>query len=489
MEVFTWSAYDTPGLNPEIACYKLNINPFARPVVQKSRRSSIEHIEAVIAEVEKLLASGAIREVYFPPPRVDQLVDSTAGHEHMSFLDAYSGYQKIPLFGPDQEKTSFITLRGTYCYKVMSFSLKNVRATYQRMITRMFKDQLGKIMEAYIDDMVVKSKLAINHLADLREVFDILKNHQLRLNASKCAVGVGTGKFLGYMATHRGIEANPDQIKVIQELKVPTKAKELQKLAGMATALNRFIRVVLMSPKEFIWEQALRLGWKASNNEAKYEALLAGLRSAEHFSAEQLLIFSDSQLVVNQLSGVYEARDKRMVMSLVHRALTYGYWWPRMQQDAQQYVRRCDKCQRFVPLIHQPAKTLTSLTNSWPFVQWGLDIVGPLARGTGNRQFFIATIDYFTKWVKVEALASIKEGDTKRFVMRNVVVRFGISRVLIADNGTQFDEKILRKFCADLRIEYRNSSPGYPQSNGQAEASNKTIINGVKKRLKHAKGK
>lgn len=104
----------------------------------------------------------------------------------------------------------------------------------------MFKDQLGKTMEAYIDDMVVKSKLATNHLANLREVFGILKNHQLHLNASKCTFGVGTGKFLGYMVTHKGIEANPDQIKAIQDLKVPTKAKELQKLAGMTATLNWF---------------------------------------------------------------------------------------------------------------------------------------------------------------------------------------------------------------------------------------------------------
>lgn len=93
-------------------------------------------------------------------------------------------------------------------------------------------------MEAYIDDMVVKCKLATNHLTNPREIFNILKNHQLRLNVSKCAFGVGTGKFLGYMVTHRGIKANSDQIKTIQELEVPTKAKELQKLARMAATLN-----------------------------------------------------------------------------------------------------------------------------------------------------------------------------------------------------------------------------------------------------------
>ncbi|XP_028101817.1 uncharacterized protein K02A2.6-like [Camellia sinensis] len=141
---------------------------------------------------------------------------------------------------------------------------------------------------------------------------------------------------------------------------------------------------------------------------------------------------------------------------------------------------------------HVGGRSLThqALTHGpWPFAQWGLDIVGPLARGTRNRRFFITATDYFTKWVEVKALANIKKADTKWFVMRNVVVRFGIPWILIVDNGTQFDGKIFKKFCVDLRIEYRNSSPGYLQSNGQAEVSNKTIINGVKKWLEHAKGK
>jgi len=143
-------------------------------------------------------------------------------------------------------------------------------------------------------------------------------------------------------------------------------------------------------------------------------------------------------LVKNVLYEIHDGICGRHIggRSLAHRALTHGYWWPQMQQDAQQYVQKCDKCQGFAPLLHQPAKTLTPLTSPWPFARWGLDIVRPLARGTGNRRFFIAATDYFIKWVEVEALASIKEADTKLFVMRNVVVRFGIPRVLIADNGT-----------------------------------------------------
>ena len=141
----------------------------------------------------------------------------------------------------DQEKTTFVTPTGNYHYKVMLFGLKNSGSTYQRMMTRMFESQLGKNIEIYVDDMVVKSKVVSEHLGDLDRTFDVLRKHKLRLNASKCSFGVGSGKFLGYMVTHRGIEVNPDQIKAINDLKPPRNAKEVQKLTGMIAALNRFI--------------------------------------------------------------------------------------------------------------------------------------------------------------------------------------------------------------------------------------------------------
>ena len=97
----------------------------------------------------------------------------------------------------------------------MLFDLKNAGSTYQRIMTRMFKPQLGKNIEVYIDDMVVKSKVVSEHVGDLGSIFEILRKYKLRLNASKCSFGVRSGKFLGYMVTHQGIEVNPNQIKEI----------------------------------------------------------------------------------------------------------------------------------------------------------------------------------------------------------------------------------------------------------------------------------
>jgi hypothetical protein len=141
----------------------------------------------------------------------------------------------------DQEKTSFITSRGFFCYKVMSFGLKNAGATYQRLMNRMFHDQISKNVEVYINNMLVKSKEEGNHLKDLEETFKTLRKYQRKLNPSKCAFGVSSGKFLSFMVSQRGIEANPDKIKAILEMQPPRTIKETQGLTGRIATLNRFV--------------------------------------------------------------------------------------------------------------------------------------------------------------------------------------------------------------------------------------------------------
>ena len=131
-------------------------------------------------------------------PKIDQLVDATYGHPRMSFLDTFQGYHQIALIVEDQEKTAFISPDANYHYTVMPFRLKNARAIYQRMMTRMFWDKIGQTVEVYIDDMVVKRKREAQHIDNLKWVFELLWQHKLCLNAKKCAFGMGAGKFLGY---------------------------------------------------------------------------------------------------------------------------------------------------------------------------------------------------------------------------------------------------------------------------------------------------
>ena len=177
----------------------------------------------------------------YPLPRIDQLADSTAGHQLLSFMDAFSRYNQIRMCEDDQEKTSFVTSQGLFCYKVMPFGLKNAGVTYQRLMNKMFARQIGRNVQVYVDDMLVKSRREEDHLADLKETFDTLRSFNMKLNPEKCAFGVTAGKFLGFMVSQRGIEANPDKIRAIIEMTPPRNVKEVQSLNGKIAALNRFV--------------------------------------------------------------------------------------------------------------------------------------------------------------------------------------------------------------------------------------------------------
>uniref|UniRef100_A0A2N9IFY5 Uncharacterized protein n=1 Tax=Fagus sylvatica TaxID=28930 RepID=A0A2N9IFY5_FAGSY len=391
--VFAWSPYEAPGVNPAFACHSLNVDPLSRSVVQKGCRTSPLHEEAICEEVNRLIEVGAIKEILyptwlsntvvvkkkngkwrvyidftdlnktypkdpFPLPKIDQLVDATSGHQRMSFLDVFQGYHQIAMNPADQEKMAFITPRGSFATNI----------------------------------------LAEDYLSDLRAVFNTLRCHRLKLNASKCAFGIGSEKFLGFMVTQRGIEANSDQITAILNLKPPKTIREVQRLTEMAAALNRFISctaivreeyniqrpvyytsktldgaesrylpleklafVLICSTKKLPhyfqahamivltkhplkavlrsadfsrriskWGAQLGVydiryqprtsikgaGFPASNNMAEYEALLHSLRSTITLKADPLHIFCDSQLVVNQISGEYTAKDEKMIAYL-----------------------------------------------------------------------------------------------------------------------------------------------------------------------------
>ena len=126
-----------------------------------------------------------------------------------------------------------------------------------------------------------------------------------------------------------------------------------------------------------------------------------------------------------------------------------------MQKEAQEYVKKCDQCQRFVSNIHQLGGVLNPLSSLWPFAQWGLDIVEPFPKAAGNKRWLLVDTDYFTKWIEAKPLANIKDMDAKGFVWKNIVTRFGIPCTLILDNGLQFDSKAFKRYCCDLGITNR----------------------------------
>nr|CAE05804.2 OSJNBb0046K02.14 [Oryza sativa Japonica Group]CAE75940.1 B1159F04.3 [Oryza sativa Japonica Group] len=256
--------------------YHLAVKPDAKPRKEKLRKMSADRQEAAKAEVEKLLKAGVIQEIDHPEwlanpvlvrksngkwrmcvdftdlnkacpkddfllPRIDQLVDSTAGCELMSFLDVYSGYHQIHMNPADIPKTAFITPFGTFCHLRMPFGLRNAGATFVRLVYKVLYKQLGRNVEAYVDDIVVKSRKAFDHAFDLQETFDNLRAAGMKLNPEKCAFGVRVGRLLGFLVSERGIEANPEKIDAIQQMRPPSSVREVQKLEGRIAALSRFL--------------------------------------------------------------------------------------------------------------------------------------------------------------------------------------------------------------------------------------------------------
>ena len=152
--------------------------------------------------------------------------------------------------------------------------------------------------------------------------------------------------------------------------------------------------------------------------------------------------------------------------SLVSKVIRTGYFWLTMQVDAVELVKKCDKCQRFKNVQRLLVERLTTITSPWPFAQWGIDIIDPLPLGKGQVKFLLVAIDYFTKWVEVEALAKITEAKIRSFVWKNIICRFGIPMTIISNNGRQFDNQGFRDFYSNLDIRFQFSSPRHPQANG-----------------------
>jgi hypothetical protein len=202
----------------------------------------------------------------FPLERVDKIVDDAANSEILSLLDMFLGYHQIIVRREDEEKTSFITPFGTFCFVRMPEGLKNVGCTFSRMIAIVLQPQLWGNILAYVDDIVVKSVQRRDLIGDLAETFANLKAVSLKLNPEKCIFGIHKGKVLGCLVSTKGIEANPDKIKALIEMQDPVSVKDVQKLTGRVAALNRFIPraaerslpffQVLRSSKNFQWPEA-----------------------------------------------------------------------------------------------------------------------------------------------------------------------------------------------------------------------------------------
>jgi hypothetical protein len=161
----------------------------------------------------------------YPLSWIYQIIDSTATCELLSFLDTYSSYHQINLTIDNEEKTTFITPFGIFCYTKMAFRQKNRGATYQKCIHIILETQIGRNIKAYIDDVVVKSKKCGDLLDDLKETFDNICKYKMMLNPKKCVFSVSLGKLLGYMVSSQRIDANLKKVEAIEQLQPPRTQK------------------------------------------------------------------------------------------------------------------------------------------------------------------------------------------------------------------------------------------------------------------------
>ena len=269
---FTWRPSDMVGIDPNFISHKLNVNPSAKPKLQRRRKK----LEVVRVETKKLLSIGHIREIQYPEwlanvvmvkkangkwrmcvdftdlndacpkdsyplPSIDTLVDYASGRGMLSFLDAYFGYNQIAMHPGDEDKTAFMGEAANYCYKVMPFGLKNAGITYQRLMDRILHLLIGRNVQVYVDDMVVTSTQSSDHHSDLSELFTTINKYGLKLNSDKCVFGVKAGKFLDFLLTERGIEENPDKCAAIIYMRSPSNIKEVQGLTRRIATLSRFL--------------------------------------------------------------------------------------------------------------------------------------------------------------------------------------------------------------------------------------------------------
>ncbi|XP_072090626.1 uncharacterized protein [Arachis hypogaea] len=763
-DLFAWTPADMPGIDPQIISHHLAVKPEARPVAQRRRKMSAERAEEVAKQTAGLLEAGFIREVDY------------------------------------------------------STWLSNVV---------LVKKHNGKTVEVYVDDILAKTTRPDDLLNDLASVFASLRQHGMRLNPLKCAFAMEAGKFLGFMITQRGVEANPEKCQAILQMKSPGCIKDVQRLAGRLTSLSRFLGasaakalpffnlmkkgmafewtpaceeafrhfkeilaappvlgkprdgeplylylaitsealaavlvredgktqqpvyfisralqgaelryskleklalalltssrrlkqyfqshqvvvrtdqgirqvlqkpdlagrmmtwsielsqydiryeprqaikaqamadflvevagdpgedigtrwklhvdgasnqtyggagIILESPNGVVYEQSVRFEFPISNNQAEYEALIGGLTLATEVGAKRLEVCSDSQVVTSQVNGSYQAKDPLLqkylekvkslsqkfdevtiqhvprerntradllsklastkpgegnrsliqgmtrepaitlhiatlspswldpitdylehgqvpgdekdalklrreaakyaviqgqlfrkglsqpllkclhpdqtdyVLKEVHegccghhiggkalarKLIRAGYYWPSMMADSKEFVKKCIKCQQNANFAKAPANELSLLTTSRPFAQWGIDLLGPFPVGPGQVKYLIVAIDYYTKWIEAEPLASISSANCRKFMWRQVITRFGIPEAVISDNGTQFADKKFTEFLNGLGIRQRFSSVEHPRTNGQVESANKVILSGLKKRLDNKKG-
>jgi hypothetical protein len=291
----------------------------------------------------------------FPLPQINKIVESAVGCVVMSLLVCFSSYHQIYMKEEDKASTSFITPFGTYCFIRMPERLKNTGSTFSRLTKTVLESQVGRNIFTYVDDIVVASKNKEDHLADLAETFANMRDARLHLNHEKCVFGVLQGKILGYLVSHRGIEANRTKIQAIIDMTPPQSARDVQRLTGRLATLNIFIfksterslpfLKTLHGTKDFAWgpEQAT-----AFESLKQHLSDLATLASRDP-SLPLLLYIAASPCVVSVALVQEQDKEGTTRQCLVSEVLTASKC--NMTELEKNFIRSCHGIAQAAPLL------------------------------------------------------------------------------------------------------------------------------------------
>nr|GEV53917.1 transposon Ty3-I Gag-Pol polyprotein [Tanacetum cinerariifolium] len=566
IDIFAWKPADITGVPRHIAEHRLNMRKGCLPVRKKKRSHAPERNKAIQEDVEKLVDADIMKEVNYHSWLSNQVMVKKHDDSWRMCVDFKDLNKACSKDG----------------YPLSKLDWKKAGATDQRLVDKAFQKQIGRNLEVYVDDLVNKIRTIHEIIRDIEETFKTLREINMKLNPRKCTFGIEEGIFLGYKVNTKGIKVCPDKVEAVLSLPSPKCLKDVQKLNGKLASLNRFLSksaekslqffktlkkmhkekaantnrtnrerradcvpyrcvrnhgseagLILTNMEGAEFTYALRFRFDATNNEAKYEALIVGLRITEQIDVKNLQTNVDSHLVaqVNEsyiakepvriqylekvktlsnsfkkfsikqflveelneksinevevlavvkeegetwMTSIYNYLTKETLLAEKEKARAIRH---NMHARTRFVVAKAIHTKYYLPTMDEDARKLIRECQDCQ----GIDIGGPFPEGPGKVKFLIMVMDYFRKWIKAKHVATIMGNQVKKFVWDNIVCRFGLPGEIISDNGKRFRDNPFKDWYEKLCIRQCFASVKHPQANVLVERANYSLGEWIKK--------